>query len=531
MLEKLNKKIELPKFKLKKLSLPKLNIKKVKVISGGIVALDPYNKLVYNFADNTISKGNISFYDRKNFYISYIYLKDLIVGSIEINRAILEDDLKDAIEVAAYDELGLDSTVEYIIKYFEVHISNSQNRVFNVFAIPTYKLLEIFEDIGSIKHIDFLAPAPLLYRGLYKKEYLDRGKIDCFVHFDYDDAYLVIYNDGEYVYSKSLTHSLKKINEEFAKLLAQHIDEKEFFELLKHQGLMTTDSIVQKNLMKIFGDIFNYINDVLQYAKRSNNIENIDNFYITSKIGDIKGIVEFATNYTNIRISPLELKISKNSSEISLDPLVEIMIVYAKEYINEKDDRYNFSLFKKEPDFFTRPSGKLVKTIAASLILSLSYPIYQIYEIYMFEQQYNSLSKENQRLAIQVSAMKQALKNILVEKKSIEDKLKSKGKDLEFRTRLLQEIYNKKVNYVMKTKILNDLFKRVNKHNSKVEKVENHNREIILTVKSKKDKFITELIKDISIDKRYKVSTNLIKKDNNSSYYKSAIKVGAYGSF
>jgi regulator of replication initiation timing len=371
----------------------------------------------------------------------------LIVGNIEVNRAISEEDLKDAIEVGTYDELGLDSATEYIIKYFEVHISSSQNRVFNVFAIPTYKLLEIFDDIGSIKHIDFLAPTPLLYSGLYKKEYLERGKVDCFVHFDYDDAYLVIYNDGEYVYSKSLTHSLKKINEEFAKLLARHIDEKEFFELLKHQGLMTADSLVQKNLMKIFSDVFNYVNDVLQFAKRSNDIAQIDNFFITSKIGDIKGLVEFATNYTNLVASKLELKISKNSSEVSLDPLVEIMIVYAKEYINEKDDGYNFSLFKKEPDFFTRPSGKLVKTIAASLILSLSYPIYQIYETYMFEQQYNRLSIENQRLRVQVDAMKQALKNVLAEKKSIEDKLKSKNKDLEFRTKLLQEIYNKKVNY------------------------------------------------------------------------------------
>jgi hypothetical protein len=83
----------------------------------------------------------------------------------------------------------------------------------------------------------------------------------------------------------------------------------------------------------------------------------------------------------------------------------------------------------------------------------------------------------------------------------------------------------------MKAKVLNDLFKRVNKYNSKVEKVENHDREIVLTVRSKKDKFITELIKDISVNDKYKVSTELIKKDSNSSYYKSAIKVGLYGSF
>jgi len=529
MLKKFNKKIELPKFKLKKLSLPKLNVKKVKVVSGGIVAIDAYSKKAYNFADNTISKGNFNFYDRKNFYISYLYSKDLLTGTIEIARGISEEDLKDAIEVMAYDELALDSSVDYVIKYLEVYLSNSENRVFNVFAIPVYKLIETFEDIGAIKHIDFLAPSPLLYSGLYKKEYLERGKIDCFVHFDYEDAYITIYNDGEYVYSKSLTHSLKKINEEFAKLLTQHIDERDFFNLLQTQGLMTADSVIQKNLMKIFSDIFNYVNDVLQFAKRSNGIEHIDNFFISSKIGDIKGLVEFATNYTNIETKKLELKISKNASEISLDPLAEIMIVYAKEYINEKDDRYNFSIFQKEPEFFTRPSGKLTKAIAASLLLSLAYPAYQMSEVYMFEQEYKKLSQENNALTRRVNSTKQVLQKLVSQKKEIEKKLKAKEKDLEFRTKLLHQIYNKKVNYAMKAKVLNDLFAKVNKHHTKVERVENKDREVILKVRSKKDKFITELMKELAISKNYKVSTDLIIKDKNTSYYKSAIKVDLYG--
>jgi len=531
MLKKFNKKIELPKFKLKKLSLPKLNIKKVKVISGGIVAIDAYSKKVYNFADNTIGKGSLNFYDRKNFYISYLYAKDLLIGSVEIARGISDEDLKDAIEVSAYDELSLDSSVDYIVKYIEVIVANSENRIFNVFAIPVYKLLEIFEDIGSIKHIDFLAPSVLLYSALYKKEYLERGKIDCFVHFDYEDAYITIYNDGEYVYSKSLTHSLKKINEEFAKLLTQHIDEKDFFNLLQTQGLMTADSVIQKNLMKIFGDVFNYINDVLQFAKRSNGIDQVDNFYISSKIGEIKGLVEFATNYTNLEAKKLELKISKNSSEITPDPLAEIMIAFAKEYIGNKDDRFNFSIFQKEPEFFTRPSGKLTKAIAASLLLSLAYPAYQMSEVYMFEKEYKDLKFENSSLTRRVENMKKALNELLEKKKDIEKKLKVKEDELAFRTKLLHQIYNKKVNYAMKAKVLNDLFAKVNKHHTKVEKVQNKDREIILTVRSKQDKFITELMKELSSNEKYRVSTDLIIKDKNTSEYRSAIKVGLYGSF
>jgi len=525
MFDKLNKKISLPKgFK-----LPTLKLKKVNTVTNGIVSIDPYTKKTYNFLDNTLSEGNLKFYDRKNFYISYIYMRDLTTGSVEIANAVNSEDLDDAIEVQSYDELGLDTSQEYTIKYVESNSSDSENRVFNVFAIAKNKISEVFEDVGSIKHIDYITPAPLLFSALYKKEYLPRGKIDSFIYLDYNDAHISIYQDGEYLFSKSLTFSLKKISEEFAKSLAQHIDEKEFFNLLKVQGLKTTDSVVQKSLMKIFGDMFNYVNDVLQFAKRSNNLEKIDNIYIGSKIGEIKGLSELANSYTDIDCKKLEIKVSKNSAEIDIDPIFEIMTIFAREYLNLNDDTLNISMFKKEPPFFTRPSGKLTKTVAAALIFSLAYPVYQVSQTYLLEEEYKMLDIRNNTLTTNVNSMKVAMSEVIEQKKDITKKLEVKSKDLSFRTKLLHQIYNKKVSYPMKAKVLNDLFKKVNKHKSQVAKLENHEREIILSVRSAKDKYITELIKELSQNKNYKVSTDVIKKDKKKSFYQSAIKVELYG--
>jgi len=528
MLEKFNKKIELPKLKMPKLTISK----KAQSVSGGIVSIDAYSQKVYNFADNTITAGGLNFYDKKNFYISYLYSHDIVTGVVEIARGVDDEELNDAIEVGAYDELSLDSAVEYLIKYVEVHIKNSENRVYNVFAIPKDKIIDIFDDLGSVKHVDLVLPSPFLFSALYEKEYLERGKVECFIHFDYEDAFLTIYQDGQYVFSKDLTHSLKKINEEFARLLAQHVDEKEFFKLLQTQGLKTTDSVIQKNLMKIFGDMFSYINDVIMFAKRTNSIDEFDNFYISSKIGEIKGISEFAYNYINLDSKKLDLVISKNSSEINIDPLAELMIIYAKTHLKDADELdLNFSIFQKEPDFFTRPSGKIVKVLAASLVLSLAYPGFEWYETYMFEKEYQELSLKNQALQREVNAMKTALKGIFENKKAIKKRLESKQKELSFRTKLLKEIYNKKVNYAMKAKVLNDLFSKVNRHNSKIEKIENHDREVVLSVRSQNDKDITELIKDIAKNQKYEVSTKLIEKNKKGSFYKSAIKVGINGSF
>jgi len=83
----------------------------------------------------------------------------------------------------------------------------------------------------------------------------------------------------------------------------------------------------------------------------------------------------------------------------------------------------------------------------------------------------------------------------------------------------------------MKAKILTDLFKKVNKHHAQVLQTKESNNTITVTVRSKKDKYITELMQDMAMVKHYDVSTDMIEKDKNSSYYESAIKVGLNGKF
>jgi hypothetical protein len=52
-----------------------------------------------------------------------------------------------------------------------------------------------------------------------------------------------------------------------------------------------------------------------------------------------------------------------------------------------------------------------------------------------------------------------------------------------------------------------------------------------ITVRSQKDKYLTELMEDMAMRKNYDVSTEMIKKDENGSYYESSIKVGLHGKF
>jgi Tfp pilus assembly PilM family ATPase len=497
-----------------------------------VITLDPYSLKSYRYRDNVITEESVKKSDDRAFYISYVQTKDIISSTVDIEIGVSDEELDDAIEIKAYDELGLEAEREYSIFHFQSNRNDGEFRVFNVIAIDTDVLNQIFSELKDIKYIDYITAAPFLMKSLYEKNLLVPDKTDCFVYFHKDDAHVTIYKNGEYVFSKSIKYSLGYIADTFAKELGKRIDEKTFFSMLKKNGMQHENSAYQQQLMKIFGELFVYVNDVILYAKRAYRLENIDQVYIGTEIGNIAGLEEFCYNYISLPTKYLNFKISKNANEVDVEPLHTMMIETAHSYLSTRDDTYNISIFKKPPPLKERPSGKLMQVITVSLLLSLAYPGYQfVYERMFLQKELTQLRQQHQNLSQRSKQIKTALAQVQKEKKEIDAKLAVKMKDLDFRTNLLKEIYKKKVNYPMKAKIMTDLFRKVNAHHSKVVETEEHNNTMYITVRSPKDKYITELIQDISLRKDYDVSTDLIKKDDNNSYYESSIKVGLNGQF
>lgn len=499
---------------------------------SSIITLDPYSLKSYRYRDNVITEENIKKFDDRAFYISYVQTKDIISSTVDIEISVSDDELDDAIEIKAYDELGLEADKEYSIFHFQSNRNDGEFRVFNVIAIDADTLSDIFGELKEIKYIDYITAAPFLMKSLYVRNMLTSDKTDCFVYFHKDDAHVTIYKDGEYVFSKSIKYSLGYISDTFAKELGKRIDEKSFFAMLQKSGMQHENSAYQQQLMKIFGELFVYVNDVISYAKRAYRLDHIDQVYIGTEIGNIAGLEEFCYNYISLPTKYLNFKISKNANEVNIEPLHTLMIEKAIEYRETFDQTQNISIFKRPPPLNQRASGKLFQVVAASLIVSLLYPGYQfVYEKMFLQKELSRLQQEQRMLSQKSTTIKAAMNRIQKEKKEIETKLTTKSKDLDFRTNLLKEIYKKKVNYPMKAKILTDLFLKVNNHHSKVVLTEENNNTMSITVRSSKDKYITELIQDMSLSKHYDVSTDMIRKDENGSYYESAIKVGLNGEF
>jgi len=495
-----------------------------------IVTLDPYSLKSYMYKKSVFEDTTPKELAKNNFFISYVQTKDIISSTVDISRSISGEDLRDAVEIKAYDELGLDSGAEYSIFYFEAQKQDGEERIFNVIAVDKASLYDIYADVKDIKYVDYITTAPFLYKALYTKNILEPTQTDCFIYFHKDDATVTIYQDGEYIFSKSIRYSLKVISDTFSKELGKHVDENEFFEMLSKTGLQNKNNTYQQQLMKLFGEVFVYINDVILYAKRAYSLDKIDQIHMGTDLGYVAGLEEFCHNYVNIPTKKLEIKNAKNANDFEVNAIHSLMSLSAQEFMDGNiDEDMNISIFRKPPPFKSRPSGKLMQIAAATFVLAMAYPTYQFVENEMFlKKDLAALNIEHQQKSTESQERKSAFASNKKEQEIIGKKLASKNQELDFRTKLLHEIYAKKVAYPMKAGVLTDLFSKVTKHHSKVTSVDNNGTDMVISIRSKKDKHITELLTELAGYKHYDVSTQMIKKDENSSYYESAIKVGLH---
>lgn len=492
-----------------------------------IISIDPFTLHSYSYSKNEIKLNKLEKSNKNSFFISYIQTRDLIHSTIEISRNIPENDLKDAIEIKVYDELALDSSIEYSIHYAETESKDAKLRTYNVFVVDITLLdTKLLALRNKTKYIDFLSTPPFLIKSLYQKNLIEPEGTHCFIYFQRTDAFLAIYRNGEYLYSKSLHYSLKEISEKFCELLGERVDEEEFYKMLVNEGLRTTKTNYQQHLMKLFGEIFLYVNDVLIFAKRSYGIDMIHRTYIGSEIGVFSGIKEYGQSYLGLESHGFNFSIAINSKEWYIDQVHILMMLSAQVHLENPFEGINFSHYKRPPPLKQRASGKLAFVVGLGILSGLAFPLYQLgYDTYLSillsqnNDQYNELIRKT-------SHIRQELATLKVEKEKVDALVDAETTKFEFRKKLLNEIYNKKISYPMKAQILSEIFELSNQSLSKINSVNFANKTFEFLIHNKDDKRITEFISGLTQLEKYKINTDKISKDETGHSYISKISVG-----
>ncbi|MRI83104.1 MAG: hypothetical protein C6I00_01660 [Nitratiruptor sp.] len=495
------------------------------------VSINPYAQTFFLFdKGKRLLKAFQPKFVKKYFYISYLSSQDFIFTQVQISKNIPQEDLKDAIELTVYEELDLDQTVEYKIEYSEYFPpSNDRHRHFHVFVTERSIIEETFKPIRkSIPYIDHILPAPLLFKTLYTNDILDNRNVDLFIYFQRNDAFLAIYNHGDLLYVKSLKYSFSDIAEQLSAEIGQHVSVDEVMEDLAKEGLKVSDLKKLNGYMKIFGELFVHISDILIYAKRANNIEIIDNVFISSEIGFIHGIEEYCQTYLTAKVYDFSFDYGIQTNERSVEDFHFLMALTAQD-INEKYIDYpNFTLFPRPAPLFQRPSGQLLLAIAASILVGIAYPAYNFflgykyrYEAALLRAEYPSVHAKRVSLETRVNQLKSELAQI-------KEQVAQKEQELQRSQNILNAIYDKKVNYVMKGATIAELSQDLVQHKILVTSIENNNSIIDFNVTAPDDKAITKFIKHIADNKsdRFDVVTKEINKSEaNGSVYFSRIEV------
>ncbi len=500
---------------------------------SNIVSINPHRKDYVESSLNTLSHIVNPTYAKDQYAISFINTKEFISAIIGISKNIPDDDIYDALENKVYEELALDMAVEYTIKYIEaIHKSSESERFYHVFITDPLSLEEQFTPvIGSLKYIDQIVPAPLLLKSLYTRELIHTSGAHAFIFFQENDAFFTIYHEQEYTYSKSLKFSLKQMHERFCELLGEQVELSAFENILSTQGLNPSTPEYQKNFIKLFGEIFLHINDVITYAKRAFDIKQFDEIYIGSAVGAINGLDEYGQTYLGVRTLPFDFNYGFKTDEKLIDQIHQLMHLYVH---LPSEERYecNFTIFHRPPPFAQRDSGKLILVAAASLVIALLYPATYWTLSYIQEFRYVLMSQEYETVHIEKTEREQIINLKLANKNAAQALLDEQKAAYKQKQDTLIQVHEKKVNYPMKAKMISDLTHSLNQYRVKLKEV-NYAEEVNGTQKTftfmltaAKTQDITALVKHLTETKRnqYDFKMDLISYDENQSSYLSELK-------
>jgi Tfp pilus assembly protein PilN len=493
-----------------------------------VVTLNIFSEKNYIFKSDAFRPLKKLSYNTNNFITSYVTNKDLISTSVEISRSIAEEDIADILDIKAYEELGLDQASSYIISHYEIE-SSGEEREFYIFVSEPEKLDELFLPIKpDIKYIDLIIPAPLLYKTLYTKEILQDNSTHCFVYFTENDASITLYRNGEYLYTKSIEFSLEQIYDKYCEYIGEKIDEKDFFTILESEGLKTSNNDYQQNFMKIFGEIFISINDIIIYAKRAFDLDKIDQMFIGSSRGPIIGLDEYSENYLGLHSSDFNFNYDVNNEEWYTDQYQYMMLLASHQYMEDGSAFVNLTMYPRAPDFINRASGQFIISIISAVSLSLAYPLIFLVGSYANDAKIYTLNIENTKLTSESKKYKGILSKKRSEINGLDSNIKKVSNMYSGKTKTLKAIYDKKINYKLKSGLFHVIAEELDKFDVHIDSLVLKGNTLFLSLVSTDDRKFTELIKYISdthFDNVKEIDIKTIVKNPENGYYKGILKV------
>jgi hypothetical protein len=499
---------------------------------SNVLSVNSYNDTYVNAVSSFLNETTSPAFAKNQYTISYLNTKDFINGYISISKNIPDEDLYDAIYNKAYEELGLDQAIEYKIQYLEANNDlDDENKNFHLFVIDPLIINDVFKStIEKIKYLDYIIPSPLLLKSLYSKNIIENGDVHCFIYFQENDTFITIYNEKDFVYTKSINYSFLQMHERFCEIYGERIEYEDFVEFLSNVNLKNTDSNFKEPLIKLYKEIFANINDILTYVKRTLDLPKIDLIYIDSQISTITKLDEMAEVELGIKSNEFNFEYGFETGGSHINHLHYLMHIYTT---LAQEERYecNFTDYPRPPKFIKRESGRAILLAVASLIVAFIYPASYWSLTYAQNLQYNLLNEDYKGLHNIKTTREATIKNKEADKHKVLTLVNLEKEEYLNKKNTLIKIHDVKINYPMKANLLYKFIKDLNRYRVKIESIsygeKDKNKEFKLNLVSSTDKKITDLIKYLTrtYEGKFHFSINEISYKKESKLYFGELKV------
>jgi hypothetical protein len=458
----------------------------------------------------------------KNSVISFISNSDFVFDTLEISKNIPDSEIKEALFNIIYEEL--DNSLEYHIMFDEVKFEDKESREyrqFNIFVVSPNIIRYLISAIGkNVKYIDKLYPLPILFKSLYKFSGVS-GRKEIFIYTYRDGTSINIFDNGELIYSKGLQFSTIFFFERFKEALEKSISFQDFRDIVTKPEKFRENILFKKALTVSLHSFFDEVDDVVNYVKRSYNIETIDNIYFSSEIGKILGLSEYSKALIGEHSFDGFLQEFSIGFDEDLDEIHYLLYITNTLLL---DENIYLDILQAPPSFIKRPSGKFILTSASAVLLSTIYPIVNYYQEFLTRGDIVRSLEKRTEVEDDYHQRKKLIEGLLNEKSITQKSLVEFEKRYEKKVELLKVVFDKRDNYNMKGKFLASLTSSLNNHEVYISNIRYiPDGYFQLELISNSDGKITQLLKNLI--QTHKISADLIELDRNRGVYISKLKI------
>lgn len=505
----------------------KNNIGKNKSKKGVIGLYSPTTEKYYTYENGKLFAGQQSSFKQKQT-ISFIPLQDLLSESIEISSSLPQKDVADMLEMRLFEELSLEPTLDYKICYTQAKDgSQTQGKSKYEVFVGSYPAIEqrftpALRDDG---YIDFVFPAQSVIKSLFTNNFLRDDATYGFVHIHEGGAFVAVYIDGEYAYSKPLKSSLKGMSDRFSELLRERVEYDNFIKAMLHLPHRNIKESNSEAFRVVIEEFFIAISNVLMHAKRIKSIEKYDAIFISTDKGNIADISNIAVDYFETPIKDFDFNIGIKTEEY-VDMITKLTLF---SYINQNPyfDTLNFSIFKRPPALLKRDSGKFLIAAAIGFVIAFAMPIYSIAVAGYFSSKSASAAQELKKLnAARIEAegkMAAEEKN----RKSLLLNAKEEQKKYETYKGLLENLAKSKETSATATSKVVSISKKAVESNIRLNRLEVNKTAMLVECKTDDARKITSFSTKLKAVNGFKVVSQDIYRDPNTKMFFGQINIEA----